>query len=97
MEAISVTEADQRDNRTTARQQETVMKCAGRLQKTCCDHVHVNILLKMSEGGLLRVYFMFLPFKMLSFLRTSNILLQTLQCCIVANRQRFTSAGNDVI
>jgi hypothetical protein len=44
MEAISVTVADKRDNRTTARQKETVMKCTGRLQNTRCEHVHVNIL-----------------------------------------------------
>jgi hypothetical protein len=49
METLSVTVADQRDNRTTAREQETTMKRAVRLQKTCSGYVYVNIILKMLE------------------------------------------------
>jgi hypothetical protein len=49
METKSVTVADQRDDRTTAREQETMMKRAARLQKTCGGYVSVNVFLKMFE------------------------------------------------
>jgi hypothetical protein len=49
METTSVTVADQRNDRTTAREQETMMKRAARLQKTCGGYVFVNTFLKMLE------------------------------------------------
>jgi hypothetical protein len=43
MESMSVTVADQRDNRTTAGEQETMMK------RAAAGYVYVNIILKMLE------------------------------------------------